>query len=278
MELQKLTPITSAANARIRHLKVLQTKARARREEQVFIIEGSRIFRDAPEEVLREIYLTRAFLDRAGEAELRRAEAFAAAGQAFLLPDTLMEKVSETETPQGILCVAAMPEQAENISMADTEGRAPLLLLLEDLQDPGNLGTIFRTAEAAGATCICMSSGCADVFSPKTVRATMSSIFRVPFRITADLPALTASLGEQGILTCAAHLEGSCVYDRPCYTGGTAFLIGNEGRGLSDAAAAAAAERVRIPMQGSIESLNAAMAAGILLYEAARQRRCADGV
>lgn len=268
------TPITSASNPRIKRLRTLQTKARARREEQAFILEGSRLFRDAPAEALREIYLTRSFCDRADAAERSRLERFAAEGRAFLLPESLMEKVSETETPQGILCVAAMPAADETpLTGAGGKDGAPLILLLEDLQDPGNLGTIFRTAEAAGATCICMSSGCADVFSPKTVRATMSSIFRVPFRITADLPGLTRELGAGGILTCAAHLEGSREYDRPDYTRGTAFLIGNEGRGLTAEAAEAALERVRIPMQGRIESLNAAMAAGILLYEAARQRR-----
>jgi TrmH family RNA methyltransferase len=133
---------------------------------------------------------------------------------------------------------------------------------------------MMRTAEAAGVTGVLMSRDTVDLFNPKTVRATMSAIFRVPFLYTDDLIDEIGRLREEdGIEVYAAHLRASRPYDevdcrKPC-----AFLIGNEGNGLTEEAADAASGRVHIPMQGSIESLNAAMAAGILLFEAARQRR-----
>ena len=155
----------------------------------------------------------------------------------------------------------------------DLMGQTPLLLLLENIQDPGNLGTMIRTAEAAGVTGVMMSRDTVDLFNPKTVRATMSAIFRMPFLYTDDLVGEIGRLRKEGIAVYAAHLRASRPYDeadcrKPC-----AFLIGNEGNGLTDDAADAADGRVHIPMLGSIESLNAAMAAGILMFEAARQRR-----
>ena len=112
-----------------------------------------------------------------------------------------------------------------------------------------------------------------DIYNPKTIRSTMGSIFRVPFYITEDLHGTLGQLQEKGIRVYAAHLEGSVCYDEPDYTGGTAFLIGNEGNGLRDEVAECADHFVLIPMQGKAESLNAAVAAAVLMFEAARQRR-----
>ena len=149
----------------------------------------------------------------------------------------------------------------------------PLLLILENLQDPGNLGTIIRTAEGAGVTGILMSRGTADLYNPKVTRSTMGSIFRVPFLYTDNLPEAIAKVKQAGVAVCAAHLQGRHTYDGEDYTKGTAFLIGNESRGLSDGISELADVRVRIPMAGKVESLNAAVAASILMYEAGRQRR-----
>ena len=133
---------------------------------------------------------------------------------------------------------------------------------------------MMRTAEAAGVTGFLMSSDTVDLFNPKTVRATMSAIFRVPFLYTDDLVGEMRFLQDScGVQIYAAHLAASCPYDEMKYTGPCAFLIGNEGNGLTDAVAEAASARIHIPMKGQIESLNAAMAAGILLFEASRQRR-----
>ena len=254
--------ITSAANARVKRLAALCKKARLRKEEQVFLLEGERLYADTPAKFLKEIYMTEDFLQDKLSGK--------APENCTILTQEIMRKVSDTETPQGVLCVAKMPRYR----MEDLLGETPLLLILENIQDPGNLGTMMRTAEAAGATGVLMSRDTVDLFNPKTVRATMSAIFRVPFLYTDDLVGEMRSLREDlGIRIYAAHLKASSPYDEVNYTGPSAFLIGNEGNGLTDAAAGTADARIHIPMKGQIESLNAAMAAGILMFEASRQRR-----
>ena len=151
-------------------------------------------------------------------------------------------------------------------------GKTPLLMVLEDLQDPGNVGTIIRTAEGAGVTGIIMSRGTADIFNPKTIRSTMGSIYRMPFLIVDDAVGFVKGLKARKICTYAAHLHGVHSYREEDYTKGTAFLIGNEGNGLTDAMAEAAECLIRIPMEGKVESLNAAIASAVLMYEAHGQR------
>ena len=146
-------------------------------------------------------------------------------------------------------------------------------MILEDIQDPGNLGTILRTGEGAGISGIIATRGTADLTNPKTVRSTMGSIFRVPYVVTDDLHETILSLKQRGFTIYAAALEGSVLYDVPDYTAPSAFLIGNEGNGLTAEAYAAADKAVRIPMSGMVESLNAAVASAILMYEARRQKQ-----
>ena len=132
---------------------------------------------------------------------------------------------------------------------------------------------LVEGGEAAGVAGILMNKGTADLFNPKTVRSTMSAVFRMPFLVTEDFSAALTQLRGRGLRIFAAHLAGQDNYDRADYTGPCGILIGNEGRGLTEEAAALATDLIRIPMHGRIESLNAAMAAGILMYEADRQRR-----
>lgn len=259
--------ITSLTNAKVKRIAELTRKAKARRKEQCFVLEGERSFADMPADCLREVYVTEAFLRG---AEGRAAQRL----QTLPVPYTevteeVMRKMSDTQTPQGVLCVAAMPSYREEDLLRGT----PLLLILEDIQDPGNLGTMLRTAEAAGATGVLMSAGTADLFQPKTVRSTMSAVFRMPYLYTEDLPGTLRSLTERGIALYAAHLKARQNYDEADYRGPCGFLIGNEGNGLKEETAALAQHKILIPMQGEIESLNAAMAAGILLFEAAGHRR-----
>lgn len=289
--------ITSAANAKVKRLVSLQRKARLRREEKVFVLEGERLFADTPEEYLREIYVTEKFLcehmqmlrehrnlnaagaEDAGKSTGARFRATRrlSAHDFVLVTEEIMAKISDTQTPQGVICVADMP----SYSMSDllpvkksADARPPLLLLLENIQDPGNLGTMFRTAEAAGVTGVLMSRDTVDLFNPKTVRSTMSAVFRVPFLYTAALADDIRRLEkESGFTVYAAHLGADKAYDEVSYVGPTGILVGNEGSGLSEEAAEAANGRILIPMLGEIESLNAAVAAGILMFEAAGQRR-----
>ena len=146
-------------------------------------------------------------------------------------------------------------------------------MVLETLQDPGNLGTILRAGEGAGITALVMDESTADIYNPKVIRSTMGSIYRVPFVYVEDLSKACLAMKEKGIRLFAAHLDGAVSYDEADYTGPCAFLIGNEARGLKDETAALSDCRVKIPMAGQVESLNAAVAASVLMFETARQRR-----
>lgn len=187
-----------------------------------------------------------------------------------IVADSVFRQMSDTQTPQGILTVLKKPSYTIEDILG---GENPLVMILEDLQDPGNAGTIFRTGEGAGVSGVFLTKTCVDITNPKVIRSTMGSVYRMPFLYVEDVVSLKAELKQKGIRTFAAHLKGKNSYDQENYQGGTAFLIGNEGNGLTEAAAEAADCLIRIPMCGKVESLNAAMAAGILMYEAARQRR-----
>lgn len=153
------------------------------------------------------------------------------------------------------------------------EARQPLLMILEDLQDPGNLGTILRTGEGAGVSGVILNKNCVDLYNPKVIRSTMGSVYRMPVLTVDSISDILPELKKQGVRTYAAHLRGEHFYDQEDFRGKTAFFIGNEGNGLSDELSGQADCLIKIPMLGQVESLNAAMAAGILMYETSRQRR-----
>ena len=187
-----------------------------------------------------------------------------------IVADSVFRQMSDTQTPQGILTVLRRPSYTPEDILG---GKNPLVMVLEDLQDPGNAGTILRTGEGAGVSGVLLTRTCVDITNPKVIRSTMGSVYRMPFLYVESVVSLTQELKKHNIRTFAAHLKGRNSYDQESYTGGTAFLIGNEGKGLTEEAANSADCLIRIPMCGKVESLNAAMASGILMYEAARQRR-----
>ena len=187
-----------------------------------------------------------------------------------IVTDRVFEAASDTKTPQGVLSLVKRFEyDLDDI----IQGSTPLIMVLENIQDPGNLGTIVRTGEGAGITGVIMSNGTVDIYNPKTIRATMGSIYRVPFCYAENMQAVMQKLKKCKIQTYAAYLEGSSVHDAQNYKEATAFLIGNEGNGLTRELAESADWRIRIPMCGKVESLNAGIASAILMYEAQRQRR-----
>lgn len=261
--------ITSAGNARVRAAIQLKQKAKARREMGAFLTEGVKMFLEAPEEQIREIYVSESFSCQ--DQELKRAVTEKMERLPYeMVSEPVFQKMSDTCTPQGILCVM----EAQHYVPADLlKKEAPLLLLLENIQDPGNLGTMMRAGEGAGIDGLVLSRDTADIYNPKAVRATMGSIYRVPFLYAQDFGAMMARLKEAGICIYAAHLQGETDYDRCDFHGGSAFLIGNEAKGLTGGTAARADRYMKIPMAGEVESLNAGIAAAILMYEAARQRR-----
>ena len=144
---------------------------------------------------------------------------------------------------------------------------------MEDIQDPGNLGTIFRTAEAAGISHIFMNKTCTDIFSPKAVRSTMGSLFRVSFSIHEELKSICTMLKKRAVRIYAMHLSGENVFYQEDFRCPSAFMLGNEGNGLSEDLTKLSDQLIRIPMQGQIESLNVATTASILMYEVYRQRQ-----
>lgn len=249
-----------------------------RREEQLFVVEGIRMFCEAPAEWIREVYVSESFLCKCGRDAGLNEQIKKYPYE--VLADDVYKKISDTQTPQGVLCVLSMPhyELADSVDRWMTDSRkAPFLVLLEDLQDPGNMGTILRAGEGAGVDGVIMTRQTVDIFNPKVIRATMGSIYRVPFYIAEDMGQTIDFLGEKGVQVYAAHLDDSVDYDEPDYTKPTAFLIGNEGNGLRRRTAERAAQYIKIPMAGQVESLNAAAAAAVLMYEAARQRRNSAG-
>jgi len=261
--------IASTGNARVRAVTALAKKAKARREQGVFLVEGPKMFGELPVERRREVYVSENFLRQQGE----RAEKLLAGCRYETVTDEVMRHMSDTQTPQGILAVAEQfSYQLSDVLKNSPDGKAPELVILETLQDPGNLGTILRMGEGAGVTGVVMSSNTVDIYNPKTIRSTMGSIFRVPFVYVQDFSGAVSQCQNAGIKVYAAHLDGKNTYLGEDYREGTAFLIGNEGNGLTDDITKQADTLIRIPMQGEVESLNAAIACTILTYEAVRQR------
>ena len=142
--------------------------------------------------------------------------------------------------------------------------------------DPGNLGTILRTAEGAGVDGVILSKESVDIYNPKTIRSTMGSVYRLPFLYVDSIESILPVLKKHHVHTYAAHLKGKNSYEQENYCGGTAFFIGNEGNGLTDKLTDKVQKKIKIPMCGKVESLNAAMASGLLVYEARRQRQGVD--
>ena len=257
--------ITSTVNARVKRLVNLGKKAKLRYSEGVFLVEGIKMFLEAPPEWVKEIYVSESFLEKNPSEKLKNMKY-------ETVSDEVFQKISDTQTPQGVLCVMKMPEyKLENL--LNTNKIHALFLLLEDIQDPGNLGTMFRAGEGAGIDGVIMTKNTVDLFNPKVIRSTMGSIYRIPFVITDDILQTITDLKAGGVTVYAAHLKESVDYDLQDYTKSAAFLIGNEGNGLKHETADMADCYIKIPMEGQVESLNAAVASSVLMYEAARQRR-----
>ena len=256
--------ITSAANEKIKHLIALRDKAKVRREEGLFLVEGIRMLREIPPADLDAVFISEEFYKKNPNALPSNAE---------ILDNRIFEKVSAVNTPQGVIAVVRQKQYVMNDL---TAAKSPMLLMLETIQDPGNLGTMFRTAEAAGCSGIILTSDCADPYSPKTVRSTMGAILRLPFVTVPQLDDVFNVLKSKNITTYAAALEASVPYNTADYTQGCALLIGNEGNGLKketlEKVTASGGCTIHIPMAGKTESLNASVSAAILMYEAARQR------
>lgn len=249
----------SASNDKIKHIKKL-SKKREREKNGEFIIEGKRSVADAVKNGAEISYII--FCET--EEEL-----FSSDIPQFSTDRKTFSEITDTESPQDVLAVAKIRAAAEDdVFSAEHE----LFVICDRVQDPGNLGTIIRTADAAGGCPVILSPGCADLYNSKVIRSTMGSVFNLP--ILRDYPADKAlsQLSARGFKTfCGALTDASVSLFDADFNGKCAIVIGNEGFGVSDEVISLCDCVVKIPMRGLAESLNASVSAGILIYEALRQ-------
>ncbi len=257
--------ITSGTNNKIKHIISLQKKPKLRKEEGVFIVEGIKMFLELEKKRIKEVYISESF------SKTEEGKKIIKGYNVEIVKDSIFVDMSDTKTPQGVLAIVKQLQYTLDDILNKEE--KPMLLILDRIQDPGNLGTMIRGGEGAGITGIIMSKDTVDIYNQKVIRSTMGSLYRVPFVYVDDLKSVIENIKRLGITTYAAHLMAEESYDKKDYKKGCAFMIGNEANGLSDEIASLSDEYIKIPMLGNVESLNAAMAATILLYEGARQRR-----
>ena len=259
MEMER---ITSLKNPRVLAWKSLK-EPKGRKAHEAFLVEGRRMV----EEALHSCFMVLALILR--EDTLHEGEEILAAASltkvppVFRLPGYVFDAICDTRTPQGIAAVLGMRPHP-------LSGKR--FLALDGLQDPGNVGTILRTADAAGFDGVILSPDCADVFAPKVLRATMGSIFRVGLSFPESLPEQLEQLKKQGFSVISSQLDGEPFYARQGVGEKLVLVIGNEGNGVSEPVRALATHRLRLPMRGGAESLNAAIAAGIMMYELTREQ------
>lgn len=254
--------ITSRDNQKVKRIAKLLTSKRYRTTEHAFVAEGARLCEELVLSgiAIRELYLTK-------EAEERyRSETSLLSIQAeecFYITEELAERISDTGTPQGIFAVCAMLDHSPSVVIPQQGGS---YVLLEHVQDPGNVGTILRTAQAFGLQGAWLTSS-ADIYSPKVLRASMGGIFRLPIVLEEDFASATQRLKEKVSVYAAALTPEAHPVSRSLFKKGGAIMIGNEGAGLSEKRIQDCTGAVIIPMAGGAESLNASIAAGILLWE-----------
>ncbi len=257
--------LTSRENPLVKDMSKLLGDAKARRKSGRFVIEGARLCEDAARSGMT---VSAAFATE--EAAARYATQWQTvrdcAQAVYTIAPSIAKHLSDTGAPQGIFCLCEVGATVMPPIRADG-----VYLALEDLQDPGNLGTIIRTAEALGADGILLSKGCCDLYNPKVLRASMGGVFRLPMTVCEDFVQTLRDLSQTvPVLACVVDRDAVPVMNAP--KNGAVAVIGNEGNGMSRAAIDACTQRVTIPMAGRAESLNASMAAGLLLWELCRER------
>ena len=258
--------ITSKSNERIKFAIKLRDKDNFRRSEGLFIIDGARLCADAAlsKIEIKELYVTQKAIDKYDDY-VRLAEK--TAERCFLVSEEVAEKLSDTKNPQGFFCVCKMLDKKTNIGKIKYNGK---YIALENVSNPSNFGAVVRTAEAVGLDGVIVSGGC-DIYNPKSQRAAMGSLFRLNIVEADNLPEFLKELASSG-MSVYAGVPDSDAEKITCVdmSGGVVSVIGNEGNGISDETKNAATKLVTIPMQGRAESLNAAAAASIMIWEMMR--------
>lgn len=260
--------ITSNSNSTIKEVKSLNRR-KERWKKQLFIVEGVKIVEECIDNNYPLFYIIYCddLFDAQGGMELFKK--IQHSDRLINIPVELYKGISDTENPQGILAVSRFNiEPIENIDIE----KNPFILLLDKVQDPGNMGTIIRTGDAFGADGIIVTEGCVDIYNPKVVRATMGSIFRVPIYHEGDTVKTVESLRDKGVQILSTSLRESQYIENIDFKESCMFIIGNESKGVSQSLNDLADKLIKIPMIGEAESLNVAIASSIIMYEAMKQR------
>lgn len=260
--------ITSRDNTLLR----LARAVRDGKNTEYIFVEGLRLCEEALRSALDvDAVIVSEELLRKERAAAVIAELGQAASRSAAISEKLLESISYTTTPQGIVVLAQRPDSSEKRLAAAIDENA-LLVVLHQINNPVNVGAILRTAEAAGASGVIATRNTSDPFSPKSLRGAMGSAFRLPIWSGPNYEKMIEWCRKREIETVCADAEASMAHTEFDWTRATALIMGPESTGLTDAETASATQVVRIPMHGDVESLNVSVAAGILLFEAARQR------
>jgi TrmH family RNA methyltransferase len=260
--------IQSGQNAAIKDIKALHLK-KNRDSKGFYFVEGIRFVNDAidnGQQIERVIISEKLESLHGGSQLIERVKG--CCSDCAMVPDKLFGEISDTQTPQGILAVLKKKEY--DLNRVINEGSS--VVLLDCLQDPGNVGTIIRTADAAGISGVLMSKGCVDLYSPKVLRSTMGSIFHLPIFEGLQISETIRLLKNCQYKVVASHLSGRSNYFQEDMTGRCAIIVGNEANGITEETAEMADRLVKIPMPGRAESLNASVAASVMIYEVVRQK------
>lgn len=257
--------ITAKDNEKIKRYAKLASQKKARDEQGLFVIEGIKLFEEAVRSnvEMEQIFLSEGFLPR-----WECLQKPCPMPPAFLISEAVERKIAASPSPQGIYAVCKKLDKPLNLGKIDNNGK---FIALWNLQDPGNVGTIFRAADAMRISGIIVSENCCDLYNLKTIRSAMGSLFRMPF-VIADMESFLRE-HEDTLHSYAAVVDKDALpLPNANFSGGSVVVIGNEGNGLSPEQASCCQDRLTIPMPGSAESLNAAMAATIIIWEMAKSR------
>ena len=253
--------ITSVQNARVKHVVALQQKSSLRREEGLFVVEGQREI----EHCIACGYEVVDIYKRSQESGVRREVEYLVSPQVY-------EKMAYRGSTEGIIAVAKCKDHSLSILSPLTSHLSPLIIVLERVEKPGNLGAILRTAEAAGVDAVIVCDPLTDLYNPNLIRASIGGVFSVPTAVCTSEECI-AFLKANGIKILTAQLQDSYEYYDYDMTHATAIVMGTESTGLTNQWREAADAHIRIPMLGRLDSLNVSVSAAILMYEAVRQRK-----
>ena len=263
-----LTKISSADNSRVKLVRKLSTR-KGRLEERAFTAEGRNLIGEILEKGLKPRFIL--VSDKCSDEDILAAAIKSDDIMVCELPDKIFSKLTDAEHGIGMLAVIDTPEAGQ--AALDSLDADDNILVLDRIQDPGNMGTLIRTSVAAGYKVIIAAKGTADVYSTKVLRATAGTVFEIPVIYAKDQNDLISLLKESGKSIVVTDVNGGVPYYEAELSKGIALVIGNEGAGVSDELKSMADIRVTIPMKGHIESLNAAIAAAILMYESVRDQK-----